>query len=131
MVKKEQHIHKYKRLRYKSGNEIFFCALPDCNQKINPALALGKRSLCWRCGEAFIMNEYALRLAKPHCEACHKPKTQADGFVEDDLEEQIRIRVEEHGMEHPDKILTLAERLQQTLHAVKTAEPQKEEEDEI
>lgn len=78
MEKKLSHIHKFKRLRYKSGNIIFFCALPDCSQKINIALALGKRSLCWRCGNEFLITEYSLRLAKPHCESCHKPKKVAD-----------------------------------------------------
>lgn len=74
ITKKKDHIHKFKRLKYKSGNQIFFCALPDCNAKMSTSLALGKRSLCWRCNEPFIMNEYSLRLAKPHCENCHKPK---------------------------------------------------------
>lgn len=74
MTEKTKHIHKLKRLRYKSGNDIFFCALPDCTFKTNISLALGKRSICWRCGEPFIMNEYSLRLSKPHCDNCHKPK---------------------------------------------------------
>ena len=106
---KSQHIHKFKRLRYKSGNEIFFCTLPDCSQKINPALALGKRSLCWRCGEPFIMNEYSLRLAKPHCENCHKPKE-----VKETLDEIIPSEP------------SLADRLQQTIQ-----QAQKQEEDEL
>lgn len=72
---KEQHIHKLKLHRHKSGNAIFFCALPDCTFKTNIALALGKRSLCWRCGETFVMTEYSLRLIKPHCDACHKSKS--------------------------------------------------------
>ena len=74
MAVKSSHIHKLKRLRYKSGNEVFFCFLPDCSFKSNIALSLGKRSICWRCGNAFIMDEYSLRLAKPHCPQCHKPK---------------------------------------------------------
>lgn len=121
MVVKEKHTHKYKRLRYKSGNEIFFCALPDCNQKINPALALGKRSLCWRCGEPFIMNEYSLRLAKPHCDACHQPKKEkielnSDGSVGPERYQQV-----------PDSMnLSLSERLNQTIQQAK-----KDEEDEL
>jgi hypothetical protein len=71
---KIQHVHKLKRLRYKSGNEVFFCTLPDCSFKSNIALSLGKRSICWRCGSEFILDEYSLRLAKPHCSECHKPK---------------------------------------------------------
>jgi hypothetical protein len=70
----EKHIHKVKRQKFKSGNEMYFCTLPDCYFKVNPALYLGKESICWRCGNTFIMNEYSLRLAKPHCEKCHQPK---------------------------------------------------------
>lgn len=105
MTKTEKHVHKFKRLRYKSGNEIFFCALPDCSVKINPALALGKRSICWRCGESFIMNEYSLRLAKPHCEGCHKSKKILGELTEP---------------------LSLADRLQQTIN-----QAQQQEEEEI
>ena len=79
-AKMEKHIHKLKRVRFKSGNSFYFCALPDCSFKVNPALALGKRSICWRCGESFIINEYALRLAKPHCDKCHMPKHYDDGL---------------------------------------------------
>lgn len=70
----EKHTHKLKRLVHKSGNVVFFCVL-DCSYKISSALALGKSCICWRCGEKFLMNEYSLRLAKPHCENCHKPKS--------------------------------------------------------
>lgn len=74
LTTKSLHIHKLKRIRYKSGNTIFFCILPDCSFKANIALSLGKRSICWRCNNPFIMTEYSLRLAKPHCENCHQPK---------------------------------------------------------
>ena len=70
----EKHIHKLKRHSYKTGNAVYFCSLPDCNFKIGTALSFGKRVICWRCGEPFLMNEYSIRLAKPHCEKCHKPK---------------------------------------------------------
>jgi len=78
MAKIEKHVHKLKRHSFKSGNQIYFCALPDCHYKTAPALALGKRTICWRCGNDFIMNEYSLRLAKPHCENCHQPKVVKD-----------------------------------------------------
>ncbi len=75
---KSAHTHKFKRHRFNTGNVVYFCALPDCKVKIATALALGKRSLCWRCGEPFVLNEYSIRLAKPHCDNCHKPKVQRD-----------------------------------------------------
>lgn len=75
---KQNHIHKLKKHQFKSGNAFFFCTLPDCNFKMNPALSLGKRAICWRCNQSFILNEYSIRLVKPHCEACHKPKSLKD-----------------------------------------------------
>lgn len=111
----EKHIHKFKRLKYKSGNVIFFCSLPDCTSKINPALALGKRSICWRCGKDFIMSEYSLRLAKPHCDACHKHKKGEEVTLKDAIEAIDNITP-----------LTLAERLQQI-----NEQANQQEEDEI
>jgi len=106
--KTEKHVHKLKRLKYKSGNSIFFCVLPDCSYKTNVSLALGKRSICWRCGESFIMSEYSLRLAKPHCDSCHRLKVEkAEDIVKQELENPI--------FHH----LTLAERLQQTIQQAK------------
>ena len=104
-TKTEQHIHKFKRIVYKSGNAVFFCATSDCNKRLNISLALGKRSLCWRCGESFIMTEYSLRLAKPHCEKCHKSKNDNIKDVKTDI---IKITSSTE--------LTLAERLQQELN---------------
>jgi hypothetical protein len=52
----------------------------DCNYKIESAFALGKKTICNICGDEFIMNEYSVKLAKPHCTRCGKMKvTNADG----------------------------------------------------
>lgn len=115
---KEKHIHKFKRLRYKSGNEIFFCALPDCNSKLSLPLALGKRSLCWRCGEPFIMNEYSLRLAKPHCDKCHQPK-KIEEFLPS-IPDVILEHVEQHRKIVMEQ--SLSERLNQTIQQEQTEE---------
>lgn len=73
LAKVEKHIHKLRRHTYKSGTAVYFCAL-DCSYKTSVALAFGKKTICWRCNNPFSMNEYSMRLAKPHCESCHKPK---------------------------------------------------------
>lgn len=78
---KTEHVHKFKRHKYSTGRIIFFCALPDCSKKLAPALALGKKTLCWRCEQPFILNEYAVRLVKPHCEKCHQVRTVKEAFV--------------------------------------------------
>lgn len=124
MVEKKIHIHKLRRLKYKSGNTIFFCALPDCNFKTNVNLALGKRSICWRCEEPFIMNEYSIRLAKPHCDGCHKSKVEKvyENGVELKLtpQEQIADTIIRDN-------LSLADRLQQTIQQAKQTIEQEEE----
>lgn len=72
---KLEHIHKLRRHKYPNGTKVYFCTL-DCNYKIEAALALGKRVLCNICGDEFIMNEYSIKLAKPHCTQCGKMKIQ-------------------------------------------------------
>lgn len=76
MPKPQNHIHRLKRHKYPSGNAVFFCTLPDCHYKIDVPLALGKRSVCNICGDEFIMNEYTIKLAKPHCPNCGKVKVK-------------------------------------------------------
>ena len=78
---KNKHVHKFKKHTYKSGTSVYFCAQPDCSVKINPALALGKMTICWRCGEAFQMNDYSIRLVKPHCMNCHKSKKELNHSI--------------------------------------------------
>ena len=75
---KDKHTHKLKRHIYKTGVAVYFCTLPDCHYKIDTALALGKRSICHTCNEEFIMNEYTVRLARPHCMNCSKQKVRGD-----------------------------------------------------
>jgi hypothetical protein len=119
-----KHVHKLKRIKYKSGTVSLFCTLPDCTYKVNPALALGKRCICWRCEKEFLLNEYALRLAKPHCEACHKPKgdVTSNHPLHDEKGEFVITDVD-----HVNKEITLslAERLKQTLNLT----PAQEEEE--
>lgn len=79
MAKTKEHIHKLRRHKYPNGVKIYFC-INDCNFKIEAAFALGKRVLCNMCGEPFEMNEYSVKLSKPHCGACGRYKTiDADG----------------------------------------------------
>jgi hypothetical protein len=107
---KEKHIHKLRRYKFKSGNVIYHCTLPDCSYKSAPALAIGKRSICNRCGEQFILTDYSVRLAKPHCENCHKSKNNnshsGTEYKEMTAKQAIEIVEEEEMIES-----SLAERL--------------------
>jgi hypothetical protein len=78
---RQKHVHKFRRHRFKTGGTIFFCTLPDCTHKIAPELALGKMCICWKCGREFRLEDYELRLAKPHCKTCHRPKHREDSGI--------------------------------------------------
>ena len=74
----QKHPHKYKRHRYKTGTEVYFCTLPNCTHRVECAFTLGKESICNRCGEKFLMDEYSIRLAEPHCQACKVTKVDSN-----------------------------------------------------
>jgi len=122
MIDKTKHIHKLKMIKYKTGNKVFFCSL-DCTFKISVQLALGKRSICWRCGESFIMTEYSLRLVKPHCPQCHQSKDKKE-IIEPNNDMSAAQGVVQNITEQN---LTLAEKLSQIIQQTQ----QKEEEEEL
>ena len=107
---KEKHIHKLRRHKYKTGNIIYFCVL-DCSFKVAPALAIGKTTICWICGQPFSMNEYTIRLAKPHCTNCHKPKDgkifipiPEDAMSDDtDVIDSLKNRLAAFGSPEPEE----------------------------
>lgn len=113
-----KHIHKLKRVKYKTGNTVFFCTL-DCPFKVSSSLVLGKKTICWRCGESFSMNEYSLRLVKPHCESCHKSKDSKHLHVEVQAIEEQQVKFAP----------SLSERLNQILHSKSNVTEQEKEED--
>jgi len=74
-----KHIHKFKKHKYKTGMAVYFCTL-DCSFKVEAPFALGKEVLCNICGEPFIMNEYSLKLVRPHCNNCGRKEVKdSDG----------------------------------------------------
>lgn len=110
MTAKTAHIHKLSRHKHKTGSVIYFCTLPDCNYKAAPALTLGKRSVCNRCGEPFILSAYAIRLSKPHCDNCHKPKEAVIQF--DNKAREIISQLADSG-----RPPSLAERLKKVVNS--------------
>lgn len=75
----EAHVHKLKRHTFRGGRQVYFCVL-DCNFQIDAAFALGKQSICHICEKEFTMNEYSVKLARPHCKNCGKMRVkESDG----------------------------------------------------
>ena len=65
------HIHRYQKSTLGRNKwPIYKCSLPDCNSYISAELVEGKFSICWRCGERFVITKALGRLAKPHCMGC-------------------------------------------------------------
>lgn len=79
--KLHNHIHKFRRKIYKTGNSVYFC-VDDCNYKIGVEFSLGKMTRCNNCDKAFQMNEYSIRAAKPKCMDCIKRKTITKGGID-------------------------------------------------
>lgn len=109
---KQKHVHKLLRHKFKTGNIVYFC-VEDCNYKCSPALALGKTVICWRCGESFRMNDYSVRLAKPHCETCHAPKIPV-AVIEESAQPDSSSESLDAGAGLQDANLNLRERLART-----------------
>ena len=109
MPKVAHHTHKLKRHTYKTtGSKIFHCILPDCYFKIDVPMSLGKKCICWRCNKEFILNEYSIRLARPHCNSCTHLK-----------EEIVEIKPKEELVE---TVNDLRDRLQKTMSSFATKE---------
>jgi len=71
------------------------------------------------------MDEYSLRLAKPHCAACHKPKG-----LKEPLDEIIpTFTTEDFEPVHlAEQQMSLSERLQATIQSAKRAVIEQDEE---
>lgn len=71
-----QHVHKYQKRKLGKNKDyvVFACALPNCRHYIAPQLAIGKASLCNKCGEIFLITAEMARPGreqlKPHCDSC-------------------------------------------------------------
>jgi len=81
---KKQHTHKYIRSKFKqSGTRIYKCILPGCHHYILEEFIEGKISVCWYCGEDFVIGKRAKRLKKPHCDCVRRANRARNDIVED------------------------------------------------
>ena len=74
------HIHKYERVNIGVNRPhfIYKCSLPNCTHYVSERLVAGRLSICWRCGEAFVIRKGKNGvLKKPHCLGCTKRKDES------------------------------------------------------
>ena len=68
-----KHIHKYQRIQRKYSGGVWACALPDCTHFMPKNVedqVEGKLSVCWTCGEPFILDEDNMKNDRPVCFKC-------------------------------------------------------------
>jgi formylmethanofuran dehydrogenase subunit E len=76
----EQHIHRLKRGRYRTGTYYFKCG--DCPFIAVDTQVIGRVTRCWKCGEPFCMNRNDIKWAKPVCPTCrNKPEMDVTNLV--------------------------------------------------
>lgn len=65
-------IHKYIRVKVgKNKRTIFRCSFEGCVHKVlYEELVIGRKSICNRCDEEYIITKATTRLAKMHCDKC-------------------------------------------------------------
>lgn len=82
------HVHKYYRtelgktrvvrkdgkryLEKKPGYPVFKCALPGCPHFIARELAIGRKSVCWKCNGEMVLNMENTTLKKPTHKECRR-----------------------------------------------------------
>ena len=91
MSEVKEHIHKYerrilggrkvvfyidergkrkKRLEKTGGYETYRCVFPGCTHYVPYENAVGRKSVCWTCGEELILTKDRLKAKRPIHEHC-------------------------------------------------------------
>jgi len=79
--------HKYMRIPY-GKRDAFKCSIPGCTHMLtHPELAIGRESICWRCGNIFVIKRtdasfYAKKLKCGECKPLEPLKFE-DSAVDD------------------------------------------------
>lgn len=63
------HIHKYERgfLDKEKKEKIFQCRLENCSHWLRSMFILNKKSICWKCGNEFLIDKYSSQMRRPKC----------------------------------------------------------------
>lgn len=71
-----KHVHKYHHIDIGYGTKLWACALPTCNHHMPKHLensVIGKFSICWNCGQNFILDTENMKKDRPICISCLHP----------------------------------------------------------
>jgi hypothetical protein len=69
--------HTHKIIRLTGGvSYVYKCADPDCTYLIHHAQIyhlVGRKAICWECGDFFVLSEDSLNMDLPACDSCAVP----------------------------------------------------------
>ena len=83
------------------------CTLDGCNFFVHLGLAhvlVGKRAVCWECGEVFIVDEKSLKNEMPKCNTCMGGTIDTDDIDTYIAERTRKIKSGEIKLDEEDKI---------------------------
>lgn len=92
MSKKAVHSgpHKYMLVEWgEKKTPIHKCILPGCAHYVHTIMAENRESLCWKCGDRFILTKDKLERVKPKCDKCIRRKGPAGEEVFKSLDDLI------------------------------------------
>jgi hypothetical protein len=84
MAKKQSHVHMYQRKDIGKTKPyiIYACGLPNCTHYIQAKFAMGKLSLCNKCGGEFTLDKYVVHAQRinPYCPDCRGTQKDDNPF---------------------------------------------------
>lgn len=81
MARKYDHeVHQYYLAKIgKKGWQVYRCAIPGCEHFLpHIKLMRGRKSICWGCGDDFILGVKHRRIHKPKCVNCTEGTRRTD-----------------------------------------------------
>ena len=92
---KNDHIHKYIKVKISDKWTVFKCQLSGCTHFIQDKLVVGRECICNHCNKPFTMTRHTATLKFPHCRACtgNNPleRVSKSNNVEFDLENILNL----------------------------------------
>lgn len=84
IVKKMNHTHKYKRITLKPSRKVVYkCQLINCSHYLFESFVWNKLTICWSCGDEFVLVKKKNNQVKPKCSKCCEVKSgKVDNLLE-------------------------------------------------
>ena len=71
------HIHMYEKVKWGANKTVVWkCCLVECRHYLHVEFILGKKSLCFKCGQPFLMTYTKLLRNRPKCDDCQSVSGQ-------------------------------------------------------